>query len=59
MEAYLADRRAQFEQEGKSAVLADYIFEEEEIQLDSIQLDDLKPIILKLDDFKVKVQDPL
>ena len=58
MQAYLVYRRAQFEQEGKSVVLANCVYKEEKIQLDLIQLDDLYLAIPKLDDSKIKVQDP-
>ena len=39
-------------------VLACSVYEEEEIQLNSIQLNDLKSATLKLDDSKAEVQDP-
>ena len=50
MEAYLADRRTQLGLLEKSIALVDYTVESKEIQLDS-QFDDLKPAILKLDDY--------
>ena len=58
IQAYLADRRAQFEQEGKLVALTDCIYEEE-VHLDSIQIDELESAILKLDDSKTEVQDHL
>ena len=59
MEAYLADRKAQLGLEGNLVAFAYCVFEKEEIQLATIQLDDLEPVTLKLDDSKAKVQDPL
>ena len=55
MQTYLTDRRVQFQQSN----LTDCVYEEEKIQLDSIQLDDLESAIPKLDDSKAEVQDPL
>ena len=59
VEAYLADRRAQFEGGENSVDHAECTVESRELYLDAIQLDELEPASKKLDDSMAEVQDPL
>ena len=59
VEAYLANRRVQLELRKNSVALAECTLESKELQLDAIQLDELKPAIPKLDESLAEVQDPL
>ena len=55
MEAYLADRIAQFGLFEQSVALTDCTIKSKEVQLDAIQLDDLEPANPKLDDSLAEV----
>ena len=59
VEAYLADRRAQFGLRENLVALAECTLESKELYLDAIQLDEVEPAIKKLDDSMAEVQDPL
>ena len=55
VEAYLADRRAQFEGGENSVDHAECTVESKELYLDAIQLDELEPANQKLDDSMAEV----